>query len=81
MAKDDEMYGLVCEKRFDKMEALQEETLRILKGKNGDPGLVDEVRTLKNTNKIMWSGGVFVLCAVVIQIFRVVAQWISGAIK
>jgi len=81
MPKDDDMYGLVCKERFDKMEGMQEETLRILRGKNGDPGLVDEVRALKKANKIIWGGGAFVLCAVVMQTIRIVAQWISGAIK
>jgi len=81
MAKDEDMYGLVCRGRFDKMEEMQEETLRILRGKNSDPGLVDDVRELKKANKRIWAGGVFVLGAIVVQAVRIAVQLISGMVQ
>jgi len=81
MAKDDDMYGLVCKERFDKIEGMQEETLRILRGKNSDPGLVDDVRGLKKAYKKIVGGGIFIAAAVVIQILRIVGEWISGMAK
>jgi len=81
MPKDDEMYGLVCKERFDKMEGLQEETLQLLKGKDLDPGLVDEVRGLKKAYKRLVGGGIFIAAAITVQIVRSVGEWISGIIK
>jgi len=49
--EDDKMYELICKERFDKIEEVMrenhKETVGILKGKNGDSGLCEEVRTLK----------------------------------
>lgn len=79
MAKDEEMYGLICKERFDKLEGLQVETLKILRGRNSDPGLVDEVRELKRSYKRIWAGSVFVVGAITIQVIRYAIHWISGA--
>lgn len=78
MTKDEEMYGIVCKERFDKIENMQEETLRILRGKNSDPGLVDDVRDLKKTYKRVVGGGIFILCTVFLQIIRSIGEWILG---
>lgn len=83
MAKecDNQMYEIVCKERFDDMKELQQETLRILKGKNSDPGLVDDVRALKKAHKRIVGGGIFILCAFALQIVRVISDWISGVPK
>jgi hypothetical protein len=63
------------------MEGLQEETLQLLKGKDLDPGLVDEVRGLKKAYKRLVGGGIFIAAAITVQIVRSVGEWISGIIK
>jgi len=83
MAKecDNRMYGLVCRERFDRMESMQEETLRILRGVDSEPGLVDDVRGLKKANKRIWAGGVFILCAFVLEIVRAAWGWIERIVR
>ena len=57
-----EMYKNFCKARFDTIEKTQqrnhEELMDILKGKNGDPGLIDNVRDntkLRNlVGKMTW---------------------------
>jgi len=44
---DEKMYRLICKERFDHIDKSQQEIISLLKGKNGDPGLLDDVRDLK----------------------------------
>jgi len=86
MAKDDDMYGLVCKERFDKM--LKEETLKTLRSlvckerfdEKSDPGLADEIRKLKNSRRRIWAAGV-ILGAIAVHITHIVAQLISGLLQ
>ena len=64
MAEDcnKDMYTLVCKERFDELgkglERNHKEIIDILKGKNGDPGLIDNVRDntrmRESLRKITW---------------------------
>ena len=44
---DEKMYRLICKERFDNIDKSQQEIISLLRGKNGDPGLLDDVRDLK----------------------------------
>jgi len=74
MTKDDEMYGLICEKRFDRIDDQQKEVLELLKGKNGHPGLLDDMRQIKNRWKIVVAIMIFLSSALVLQAI----QWLTG---
>jgi hypothetical protein len=78
MAEEKQMFGLVCKDQFDRIDKKLEETLRLLRGKNSEPGLVDDVRDLKKAYKRILGGGLFILAAFVVQIIRSLANWISG---
>lgn len=67
MECDKEMYRLVCEKQFDKIEQLQTQTLELLRGKNGSPGLVDDVRGLKKVYTMLVGAVVFLVSVLLIQ--------------
>ena len=52
--EEQERYTEVCKPAFDRLETeiarsnkTSDEILRILKGRNGDPGLLDEMRDMK----------------------------------
>jgi len=45
------MYNMICNKRFDKLEAQGETIITILKGTNGTPGLCERIRTLETQEK------------------------------
>ena len=74
MEKDEEMYGLICEKRFDRIDKQQEEILNLLRGNNGNPGLLDDMRQIKNRWKILVGIMVFLSSALVLQAI----EWIAG---
>lgn len=44
-------YAMVCEKPLSDLKKGQGQIIDILKGKNGDPGLCDHVRTLQKAYK------------------------------
>ena len=52
MAKE-EMYELLCKDRFDRIDKTQEEMLAILRGHNGNAGLIEEVRWIKKIHKVI----------------------------
>lgn len=83
MAKENEqrMYELVCERRFDELKEMHAETQRILKGKDTEPGLVDDVRGLKKAYRRIIGGGIFVLAAIVVQLVRFIGDWLAGIFK
>lgn len=75
--KDTEMYEMICKDRFDRLEAFHEETLALLRGKNGDPGVLDDMRAMKRGYRIVGSGVLFVIGAVVIQGVASLWEWLA----
>jgi len=73
---DDKMYHLICKERFDKIDSKQDEVLGLLRGKNGDPGLLDDVRTLKNRWKVIYGTA----GAVALIVLRTVIVWVKDII-
>ena len=63
---------MFCEKRFDKIDDHQEQILNILKGKNGNPGLIDDVRQLKSRWMVIFGALIVVFSALGTQL----AKWI-----
>ena len=78
MCETDQMYKLVCNERFDKLEVMHKETIDLLKGKNNQPGVVDNVRN--NTRALRRLYGAFIFCggAVVVQLISGLSSWIRG---
>ncbi len=72
-----EFFGMVCGPKLDGLEAGQGRIIDILKGKNGDPGLCDDVRNIKKTHKLLTAGIAFVLSVLTIE----GASWLFTIIK
>jgi len=78
---EQERYNEVCKPAIDRLEVAinqsndtSDEILRILKGRNGDPGLLDEMRDMKRfRNGILGTLG-FILAAM----FTQMVQWVRG---
>ncbi len=64
---ENERYDLVCKDRFDAAARERKEILRLLRGRNGDPGLLDDVRGLKKINKALVGGLLFMLMTLFVQ--------------
>jgi len=65
---ENERYTEVCKPAFDRIEAHTSEILRVLKGQDGAPGLIDEVRDLKKFRNRIIGAFVFVFSAIFIQV-------------
>jgi hypothetical protein len=70
----DEMFERLCKPSFDNIKETQAEILHVLKGKDGDPGLCEQVRDqAKRINDLEQTRGtarkavIFVVCAFVLQ--------------
>ncbi len=70
-------FGMVCEPKLDGLEAGQARIIDILRGKNGDPGLCDDVRNIKKTHRLLTAGIAFVLSVLTIE----GASWLFTVIK
>jgi hypothetical protein len=77
MNEDEKMYEIICSKRFDKIDTQQQTTIDLIKGRNGNPGLLDDVRTLKAAHKKITATVVFVASALLLQ--AVHATWVWAA--
>lgn len=75
---EQERYDLICGPAFKDLKSGQDEMLEILRGDNGNPGLLHRVRKLESAYKAFIAGGVFILCAVVIQIVPDIVKWARG---
>ena len=73
-----EMYDRFCKDRFDKMDKQFDKVDKkldnyidimfgLLKGSNGNPGVMDDVRDLKKINRAMTGAIVFLISTLVIQ--------------
>ena len=93
MAEDcnKDMYNLVCKERFDDTKKLLEciktteesyhqEIIDILRGKNGNPGLIDNVRDNTKLRKFAnWIAitfvGAFIIQSVALLFFFIKSMW------
>jgi hypothetical protein len=73
MPENDKMYELICKERFDKMEEMQKETLELLKGKDDKPGLVEQVRNLRNRWKYIFAAVIFLVANLCLQVI----EWVK----
>lgn len=62
-----DFFGMVCEPKLDGLEAGQARIIDILKGKNGEAGLCDDVRNIKKTHRLLTVGMGFVLSILTIE--------------
>ena len=72
-----DMYELICEKRFDELKAMCRETNELLRGHNGEPGMVDNVRSNTKAFKRLFAAFVFCGGAIFIQIIRGAWNWLE----
>lgn len=80
MAKcDDTMYPMICEPRFDKIDQKQEEIIGLLRGYNGNPGILEDVRILKKWHKAAIGFAIFLGSAFVLQVIGTVWTWVRTA--
>jgi|GEM_PF-5885445 hypothetical protein len=93
---EDERFAEVCKPRMDRIEKETKETmariekdskqtnteiLHILKGKNGDPGIVDDVRTIKEAWARWGRLGWIVVGVTVAQIVLLVFNFLGARWK
>ena len=55
------LYELVCKQRFNEASEQRSEILRLLRGSNGNPGLVQDVSYLKRVYKTVVKALIFIL--------------------
>ncbi len=74
MAKEHEineaLYKMICGKRFDKIDKNLEGISELLKGKNGDAGLIEEVRGLKRFHKYVIGAACFLVMTGIAQLIH-----------
>jgi len=76
MATEEKFYNQWCKPQFEDIQSSQKEILRLLRGKNGDPGLIDDVRdNTRFRTRILWGFGL-VVTAVITQ----AVVWIKSKI-
>ena len=78
MQPEDRMYKLVCEKRFNEQGDLLNEVIRLLKGKNSDPGLCDNVRNNTKAIKRVYGLLIFLGGAITLQILDAGFHWLRN---
>lgn len=72
-----EMYEEICEGRFSHIDRKLDTILELLKGKDREPGLIDDVRELNRFKRT----AVTVLSFFGITIFTQIAVWIRSVIS
>jgi hypothetical protein len=71
MAKNEkEIYEMLCKDKFRELMDMQLETLRILRGENSSPGLVDDVRQLKTRWTYIFGGMAILFTALISQFIK-----------
>lgn len=76
----EKMYEMVCKDRFDKIDADNKEIKEALLG-NGHAGLSERVRTLEKAYSKIMAGGIFLLCAVGLQLVDAAFVFIKNLLK
>ena len=71
---EQERFNEICKPCFDELKAGNKEILEILKGRNGNAGMLDDVRQLKSRWKSIFTAIGVLFTALVIQILA----WIVG---
>jgi len=71
---EQERFSEICKPCFDELKRGNAEIIQLLKGKNGDPGLLDDVRQLKSRWKTIFAAIGVLFAAAVAQI----THWIWG---
>jgi hypothetical protein len=64
------MYELICRERFDLNDKKQDEILDLLRGTNGNPGLIHEIRTLKKRWALVFGSLIVIFSALITQLVR-----------
>ena len=64
---EEQMYELVCREKFEHILSKQDQTLKLLRGTNNEPGLMDRVRWLERIYKAVIGAIGFVLGVLTIQ--------------
>ena len=64
---NEKLYEMVCKDRFDSIDNHLSSITDLLKGKNGNPGVVDDVRGLKKFNKYAVGAVAFLVCTGIAQ--------------
>lgn len=72
-----DFFNMVCEPKLDGLKTGQARIIDILKGKNGEAGLCDDVRNIKKTHRLLTVGIAFVLSILTIE----GASWLFTIIK
>ncbi len=60
-----DMYQLICKERFDRIDEKQDDILGLLRGRNNEPGILDDMRQIKSRWKAIF-GAVAVLWVVLV---------------
>ena len=68
MDYEKDIYEMVCRPQFEELKTGQKEIIRLLRGRNGNPGVVDDVRDLKRTNTAVVGAVIFLLCILATQV-------------
>ena len=76
--KDCNMYETICKERFDELSGGQKEVINLLRGHNGDPGLLDDIRAIKKAYRLVAGAVVFIICIVAAQCIESIWAWIAG---
>lgn len=71
------MYNLVCEKQFKTLTQKQDEMLALMRGHNSNPGLLDEVRSIKKVHHAFYAGFILVLSTILVQVIVWLAKIIG----
>ena len=71
---EQERFNEICKPRFDEMISGQKEIINLLRGKNGDPGLLDDVRQLKSRWKSIFAAIGILFTAIIAQTIH----WVWG---
>ena len=75
---EQERFDEICKPCFDELKKGNAEIIALLKGKNGDPGLLDDMRIMKKVVRGVIAAGVFIVCGFGIQIIHSAWGWITS---
>ena len=71
---EQERFNEICKPCFDELKKGNAEILQILKGKNGDAGMLDDVRQLKSRWKAIFTAIGVLFGALIVQIIAWIAS-------
>ena len=74
---EQERFNEICKPCFDELKQGNAEILRLLRGRNGDPGLLDDVRQLKSRWKTIFAAIGVLFSAIAVQF----VHWVWGIFR